>query len=334
MLIPYSELFTAFQSILLSRGFSNEKASLSAKLFADASLDGVNSHGINRFPAHVKDIDDGIINPYAEPVLTGSNVTLERFNGNLGPGNLNAWFCMNRAIDLAYRYEIGCVALNNTNHWLRAGNYGWLAAGKGCLGICFTNTIPNMPPWGGKDPRIGNNPIVIAVPGDNEEHLVLDMATSQYAYGKLQLYEMEGKDLPYAGGFDIKGSLTTKPSEIIKSQRVLPIGLWKGSGLTMMLDLLAACLSGGNATRDIGQKGREYALSQVFIAFRPAFENAHDFMISKRNELVEFIKSSNLSEENSEILYPGERALTKRKRNLISGIPVNDNAWKTIRDLI
>jgi 3-dehydro-L-gulonate 2-dehydrogenase len=333
MLISYSELFETFKSILISRGFTPDRAALSSKLFSDASLDGVYSHGANRFPAHVADIDDGIIKPNAVPVKTGGSNSMERWDGKLGPGNLNAWFCMERAIILANEHEIGCVALKNTNHWLRAGNYGWHAAEKACIGICFTNTIPNMPPWGGKEARIGNNPIVIAIPGENGNHLVLDMATSQYAYGKLNLFAMDNRQLPYPGGFDIKGELTTDPSAILETQRVLPVGLWKGSGLTMMLDLLAAGLSGGDTTKDIGEHGREYGLSQVFIAFKPTYDHAEEFMNNKRNELIDYIKTSQPAFPGSEILYPGERTLKTRLNNSKNGIPVNDNVWNSIQGL-
>jgi 3-dehydro-L-gulonate 2-dehydrogenase len=239
---------------------------------------------------------------------------------------------MNRAINLAKEFEIGCVALRNTNHWLRAGNYGWLAAENGCIGFCCTNTIPNMPPWGGIDPRIGNNPVVISVPGPDGDHLVLDMATSQYAYGKLNYYALEGKELPWPGGFNTKGELTTDPVQILESQRVLPIGLWKGSGLTMMIDLLVSILSAGNATREIGQNGREYGLSQLIIAFSPSYPNAREFMFQKRNELIEYIRSSRHA-GTSEILNPGERTLITRKYNMENGIPVNDKIWSDIKKL-
>jgi 3-dehydro-L-gulonate 2-dehydrogenase len=89
---------------------------------------------------------------------------MERWNGKLGMGNLVAKKAMARAIELAGKLGIGCVAVRNTNHWMRGGTYGWQAADAGCIGICWTNTFPNMPAWGGTDPRIGNNPFVLAIP--------------------------------------------------------------------------------------------------------------------------------------------------------------------------
>lgn len=330
MYISYSELLIIFRSILVARGFSDERADLSARLFADASLDGVYTHGINRFPAYIKDIEDGIIKVNASPVITGANHSYERYDGNLGPGNLNAWFSMNRAIELASVYETGCVAIKNTNHWMRAGSYGWQAVEQGYIAICTTNTCPNMPPWGGYDPKIGNNPIVIAIPR-KQGHLVLDMATSQYAVGKLELYAMEGRNLPYPGGFNENGELTVDPSAIMKTRRSLPVGLWKGSGLTIMIDLLVAALSAGDITRDIGIRGNESGVSQLFMAFKPSYKNAAEYIENKANELIGYIRSSGT---DSEILYPGERALRTREKNRASGIPVNDMIWNKIKGLM
>jgi 3-dehydro-L-gulonate 2-dehydrogenase len=97
---------------------------------------------------------------------------MERWDGRRGPGNLNAHASMARAIALAREHGVGCVALANTNHWMRGGSYGWQAAEAGVIGICWTNTLANVPPWGASEPRIGNNPLVVAVPRA-DGHVVL-----------------------------------------------------------------------------------------------------------------------------------------------------------------
>ena len=169
---------------------------------------------------------------------------------------------MDRTIALAREHGMGCVALANTNHWMRGGSYGWQAADAGMIAMCWTNTLPNLPPWGAADPRVGNNPLVIAVPRA-DGHVVLDMAMSQFSYGTLASYRMRGELLPMDGGFDASGRLTRVPGDIEASNRPLPIGFWKGSGLALMLDLVAAMLSGGKATHQIGAEPelRERALA-------------------------------------------------------------------------
>src|SRR4029078_654473 len=124
-------------------------------------------------------------------------------------------------------------------------------------------------PWGGTKPTIGNNPIVFAVPHD-EGHVVLDMAMSQFSYGALESYRRRGELLPVIGGFDNRGGLTSDPRAIEESARPIPIGYWKGSGLSLMLDLFGSILSDGHATNQIPQEVvKETKLSQVFIAIKP-----------------------------------------------------------------
>lgn len=332
--IQYEDMTAEFRRILMDRGFDKETAGESATLFAQNSLDGVYSHGVNRFPKVVSYIDKGYIDPKASPSVEAAFGSMERWNGNLAMGNTSARKAMNRAIDLAKDHGAGIVALANTNHWMRGGAYGWQAADAGMIGICWTNTMPNMPPWGAKEGRIGNNPFVMAVPRSSGEHVVVDCAMSQFSYGKIEETRLKGKELPVAGGYDSAGNMTTDPSEIEKTGRVLPMGFWKGSGISILLDLVATVLSGGNSTTRIGRNcDDEYGVSQIFIAIDPlkgGSDMVNDALI---NEVLEDIKGSDRVDGNSEILYPGERAFRTREDNSRNGIPVIDEIWDRITKL-
>src|SRR6185436_9505341 len=153
MRIPYTELQDVLQRILVENGFESPRAELCARLFADASRDGVHSHGLNRFPRFLETIKNGIVDIHATPELIGSHGAMEQWDGQRGVGNLNAHASMSRAITLARGAGIGSVALRNTNHWMRGGNYGWQAVEACVIGICWTNTMPNLPPWGASEPR-------------------------------------------------------------------------------------------------------------------------------------------------------------------------------------
>jgi 3-dehydro-L-gulonate 2-dehydrogenase len=322
--LSFDEIYETLQRVLTGVGFSNERAELCARLFAETSLDGVYSHGLNRFPRFIEAITSNIVNVDAEPKLVQSFGALQRWDGMSGPGNLNAWVSMDRAISLAKTHGIGCVALRNTNHWMRGGTYGWQAADAGFIGICWTNTLPNLPPWGGTKPTIGNNPLVIAVPRDGG-HVVLDMAMSQFSFGALESYRKRGDHLPVIGGFDREGELTRDPVEIEASGRPLPIGYWKGSGLSLMLDAVAALLSDGNATNQIpGEVVKETRLSQVFIALASHETDSEQTV----NGILEFMKSS--AADGSRVRYPGEQTLETRKLNQRDGIPVDDDVWDEI----
>src|SRR5437588_4253588 len=190
MRVPFDELLHVLHQALRAAGMDDNRAQLCASLFAQASRDGVASHGLNRFPRFMRMIARGVVDVHARPTCIGTAGALERWDGQRGPGNLNAFESMARAIALSRDRGIGCVALANTNHWMRGGTYGWQAAEAGIIGLCWTNTMPNMPPWGADAPRIGNNPLVIGVPrlGRASGHVVLDMAMSQFSYGALASY--------------------------------------------------------------------------------------------------------------------------------------------------
>jgi 3-dehydro-L-gulonate 2-dehydrogenase len=328
MRVPYEQMQAEFKRILLKRGFTDQKADDCATIFASNSLDGVYTHGLNRFPVFVKYIEENLIDKNAEPELGNAMGALERWEGHLGPGMLNARFCMNRATELAAEYGIGCVAIRNTNHWMRGGTYGWQAAEAGFIGICFTNTIANLPPWGGIDPRLGNNPLIIAVP-KADGPVVLDMAVSQYSYGKLQLYQLNKQMLPLHGGYDKLGNLTMDPAAIIESQRSLPIGFWKGSGLSLALDLLVTILSQGRSTAKITESGAETGISQVFIAIKPE----EGLTVQLIEQIIAYTKTSRPVEEGTEVTYPGENTLKTRLRNKAEGIPVEEGIWQKVLEL-
>jgi 3-dehydro-L-gulonate 2-dehydrogenase len=326
--IPYEELVETLSNILLKIGFSANRARLSARLFADASRDGVYSHGVNRFPRFLRSVRSGIVNPQATPELVSRFGSLERWDGKIGPGNLNAHYCMQRAIELGREHGISCVALANTNHWMRGGNYGWQAADAGMIGICWTNTMPNLPAWGASDPRLGNNPMIIAVPR-RDGHIVLDMAMSQFSYGAIEAYRLKGEMLPVPGGFTCKGELTRDPAEIDRSQRALPIGYWKGSGLALMLDIIASTVSGGQSTHELApDPERETRLSQIFIAIRPASPGSPGMAHQTIDNIIANLHASRTS--GGSVRYPGERVLKTREENLAKGIPVNVAIWKQL----
>jgi 3-dehydro-L-gulonate 2-dehydrogenase len=328
--VAYEELLETLNHILLRLGFSADRATLCARLFADSSRDGVYSHGVNRFPRFVRTIRSGIVDIHAQPELLTSLGALERWEGKSGPGNLNAYQSMERAISLSREHGMGCVALANTNHWMRGGTYGWQAAEAGAIGICWTNTMPNLPPWGGSEPRLGNNPLVIAVPRP-EGHVVLDMAMSQFSYGALESYRRRAELLPVIGGFDSEGQLTRDPAAIEQSARPLPIGYWKGSGLALMLDLMAGLLCGARFSHQITpDPDQESGLSQVFVAFNLPALAGEDVTRRLADAVIEDMKSSS-KPDGAQVRYPGEQVLRTRRENLARGIPIEREIWDEVR---
>jgi 3-dehydro-L-gulonate 2-dehydrogenase len=328
--IAFEDVQARLAEVLLTLGFSDPRARACARLFAETTCDGVYSHGVNRFPRFVAMVRNGSVDPVAESRVVAKFGAMERWVGQRGPGNLNAHAAMSRALGLSREHGIGCIALGTTNHWMRGGTYGWQAADAGMIGICWTNTMPNVPPWGGIDAAIGNNPLVIAVPRA-KGHVVLDMAMSQFSYGALESHRKRGEMLPVDGGFDAQGNLTRNPAAIEATQRLLPIGYWKGSGLSVMLDMMAAMLSLGNATHQIVPDPlRETGLSQVFVAINPAVVGDRARIEDIADEVVESLQRSRPAKDGKPVRYPGEQTLRTRAENRGLGLPIEPAVWDEI----
>ncbi|TXT44443.1 MAG: malate/lactate dehydrogenase [Spirochaetes bacterium] len=331
--IHFDEITRTFESILLARGCPAVHAAKVAREVARNSLEGTYTHGVNRFGRLVRNIDQGLIDMAAVPTLGKAFGALENYDGNRGFGITNAWFAMGRAVELAAVYGIGCVAVRNTNHWMRAATYGYEACDLGMAGICFTNTMPNMPTWGAVDAHLGNNPLVMGFPYKNG-HILVDMAMSQYSYGALELAMLEGEQMPTVAGFDAEGNLTTDPAAVHATKRVLPMGYWKGAALSFVLDIFAGSLSLGNTTSEIGKlPGGEYGLSQTFIAIDFSKVAPPDRVEEIIRTAVEDLLSSKSDGSSRPIVYAGQRLAAIKSRNEKEGIPVDERVWEDVLSL-
>lgn len=332
MRITSKQMQDVLYKLFVKYNFTDEKAKLMAKVHTESTLVGVNSHGINRVPRFIEYVENGLVKIDAEAEKAETFGSIERWDGNLGPGTINASKCTNRAIALAKLHGMGMVALRNTNHWMRGGTYGRQAADDDCISFLFTNTQPNMPPWGGRDSRIGNNPIVVSIPR-KQGHVVLDMSISQFSFGKINDYKLSGEKLPYPGGWDDNNELSNDPENILSKERGLPIGYWKGSALSIILDMLATLLSAGDSTYNIGLKEFETGLSQVYLCIYPGVFNDKELQQKLINEIIDYTHDVEPMHPGDKIYYPGERSSQTRAKNLKEGMPVNRSVWQRIMEL-
>jgi len=329
--VPFADLYAVLEKTMLRLGLEPESAQLSARLFAETTRDGVYSHGLNRLPRFEAMVANGSIDVRARPTCTASFGSIERWNGNRGVGNVNAYLVMQQTMKLARKNGIGAIGLANTNHWMRGGAFGWLAADEGMFAMCWSNTLANLPAWGASDPTVGNNPLVIAVPRANGQHVIIDMAMSQFSYGALASYAKREEPLPVPGGFDSDGHLTTDAAAIEASKRALPIGYWKGSGLSLVLDMVAAMLSGGLATYQLPlEPTLEAGQSQIFLAIDPQNLAATNELNHIADSILENLHQASPTDPNQPIRYPGEQTLRLREENLRLGVPVDPEIWHRI----
>lgn len=332
--ITFDVMQATIEKALLNAGLDAQQAALCARIHTETSCDGIPSHGLNRVARFVDYLQKGWVDAHAIPERVKSLSVMEVWDGQRGPGITNAIRAVDRATELAREHGMGLVAMRNTTHWMRGGTYGWRAAEQGMAAICWTNTESCMPAWGGKNTRLGNNPFVMAVPG-KQGPLVLDMAMSQYSYGKLQVTRLKGEQLPYAGGFDAQGNLTCDPAPIEASMRILPTGYWKGSGLAILLDAMAALLSGGSCTAEIDgiQQGSCTGASQIFMVFDPEQISGQNFSEQLVETIQQYVNGSMVAEGFSGVTWPGERQKATRERNREVGIPVDDGVWAEVQHL-
>lgn len=330
--IAYEEALRVTRSALLKAGFTPEKAERLSGVFCQNTLEGVASHGLNRFPRFIREAQTGIVDVHAEPQTIAALGGMEVWDGHFGPGPLIAEAAMNRAVELAKTHGIACVTVRNSNHWQRAGRYGWQAANAGMIGMLWTNTCENLPAWGAKDCRLGNNPFVLAIPR-KKGAVVVDMSMSQYAYGRLEIARGKGEQMPVPAGFDREGKLTADPAAVLETRRPLPIGYWKGAAMSLALDMIAAGTSLGRTVHMIGPAGEEKGLSQIFIVMNYSGLVGEEAAQSRFDDAVESLLSSVPADPQSQIRAPGGNIRSIVQRQLNGGMEVNEKTWNAILEL-
>ena len=317
----------------LERYLDHDTAERFAEIFAGNSLDGVYSHGMNRFSRYLDDMKNGLCDA---SVLEAERISglggLEVWDAHFGVGPLIAQQMAQRAIELAKTHGIACVALRNNSHWLRAGRYGLMMADAGMMGICMTNTSMNLVAYGAQEPSTGNNPITFAIPR-KAGSLVMDMAVSQYAFGKLEIMAQKGEMLDTPCGYDVEGNLTNDPQKINQSKLMTPMALWKGSALSIMIDLMVSMLSLGRTTLEIGRPSDgEAGMSQMFICMNPAAVVDMDKAEEQMEKTIAFLNGLQPKAGMSGVHAPGQNLEKTREQNRKHGIPVTEATWQKICD--
>lgn len=336
MRLSFEEIKAEILRVFIAHGMTAEKAEICATIHTETTYDGIYSHGVGRVARFVEYLDKGLVDPHADPTLEKEFGALRVYNGNMGPGVLNALFAVEQGVALAEKHGLAMVGLKNTTHWMRGGTYALAAAKRGFIALMWTNTESVMPPWGAKDSRLGNNPFVLAMPRSNGQFPVLfDMALSQYSFGKLSTMQLAGESLPFPGGFDENGNVSHDPQTIINSRRVMPIGFWKGSGFSFMLDMLAAVLTDGCSAGEIDKKnmGSCGGASQVMIFIDPAKISSAQVLEDHVLTCIDHLKSSPSTENSRGASVPGEGVLRFRREHDAQGIYVDDKIWSQIKAL-
>ncbi len=323
--IAHRDLIQLVSKALGAEGVPCPVRDVEAELMVEADLQGVPSHGVRWLPGLVRAIREGRANPNPELRFLRERGAVCLMDGENGPGRYVALKAMEHAMGRARSFGAGVCLASRTTHWGRAHAYACRAARGGMIGLCTTNAIPNMLAPGSPGPLLANNPIAIAAPrGRGRDPVVLDIALSQAAVGKVGTFMREGRRVPENWGLDKAGRPTSDPAEIMASRKFLPMGEHKGAGLAIMMEILTGALCGGLFSHEIARldsSALDPNASKLFLAIDIASFVDTESFAARVEDLVGYLHDS--AGNGAEILYPGERGWQTRDRYLVEGIPIH-----------
>lgn len=321
--------------ILEHHGVPVEQASTVANSLITADLRGVSSHGILRLPVYIKRLENGKIT--AKPNImkvyeTDSTIVLD---GDHGLGQVVAQEAVNELISKSKQSKITAVAIRRSNHYGAAAYWAMQLAEHGMIGLSVSNVEPLMPPPGGTEPRVGNNPISFAVPASGNPSIVLDMATSVVPLGKILNAKSKNESIPEGWAVNAKGLPTTDPDEVVNGGSLFPVGGPKGYGLSIMVDVLSALLSNGAIGDQINSMyqtlDKPNDISHFFLGIK-----VDGFMPEQQfkgiiDQYISYVKATPLAENAKEVFMPGEIEHRNFEKSKVEGIAVPESV---IRELV
>ena len=310
----------------------DESSNCIADLLVQANLRGFDSHGVVRLPTYLKRFSSI---KWETPRLMKDNGATGLMDGNNCMGQVCAARAMNLAIDKAEKYGIGVIGVRNSNHFGTAASYSMMAAEKRMIGFTFSNASPRLPPWGGIEPLLGNNPWSFAFPSDKGFPVVLDISNSVVAAGKIREALLKGELIPEGWAMDRNGNVTRNPEDALNGL-LLPIGGHKGYGITLVVDILSGILTGSgcaNQIRGIEDTNNSQKIGHLLGAIKiDNFIPIKEFL-NRMDELIDLIKDSKRAQGVTEIFMPGEIEYQTSLERSRSGIPIPRKVLDKLNDL-
>ena len=336
-LVREENLKSYVAKVLQSVGSSPEDPLFVAEVLVEADLRGVESHGVTRLPGYISMIENDLLNLSPNIKILKDSGATASIDGDMGFGMLTAFKGMSIAIDKARDFGVGAVTASNMAHTGMVGFFTMHAAQKGFIGMAMNNGPTIVPPFGGLTPTYATNPFSVAFPSTDGKPIVLDMATSMVAAGKLRLAAKKGETIPSDWGIDKDGNETTDPDQVIHGGFLQWAGGYKGFGLATMVEILGGVLSGGlfglkmPALVNFGQDpliANGFYLAIDIERFMPL-----EIFGQKISSLVQDVKSSKKIKGVEQIYMPGEPEFENKAKRLESGIPLNENVFNDLKDL-
>jgi LDH2 family malate/lactate/ureidoglycolate dehydrogenase len=315
--IAASELARFVARLFAAVGLSDQAAAEVASGLVEAELEGLTSHGVMLADMYIERLRRGSVSRGESAAVVSERAGAVVLDAGHALGQLTGRQAMTIAVDKSRQFGAGIVSVRHGFHFGAAGRYAQQAAQAGCIGIAMCNTRPLMPAPGGAERVVGNNPLAIALPAAGDVPVMLDMATSEAAMGKIRMAEKAKQAIPATWAVTEAGAPTTNPSEAIAGM-LLPSGGAKGFGLSFMIDLMCGLLSQGAFGSQVhplyGDFGVPYDCSHLFIAI----DVAHfcDVEVFRRNvaEAAERVRSGKRAPGVDHLFTPGEPEWRRRQR--------------------
>ena len=322
--------------LLMGAGASEEEAAIVSRHTIGANLAGHDSHGIIQIPTYIDRVKRGHIVPGAEYEVTRETSTTTVVDGHWGYGYVVSERAMKTTIEKALEHGVAAATVFRQSHVGRVADYPIMAAKEGLIGMMTADSgrsSKSVVPFGGREARLGTNPICICMPSNLEGPMFIDMATSAVAAGKLGVAVARGKSVPEGWIIDKDGNPSTDPTDLKNGGAVLPLGGpegHKGYGLSVMIEIFSGILTGLGFGHDPSGRHNDGCFMAAFKvdAFRPLEEFKQEV-----TELAQYLKDTPTAKGFKEVFYPGEPEHLMEKRLLREGIAVEDSTWDKLKAL-
>ena len=312
-------------------GVPPDTARLVADSLVAANLRGVDSHGSQLTVFYIERILSGDMDPLAEGRVVSEDGCAMLFDGQNGIGQRISQTCCAHAVRIARALGAAVVSVQESNHFGAAAYWAQKMADAGQIGLVFCNASTIVPPWQGRQPRLGTNPICMAVPGP----WLLDMATTTVAMNRIYKAQMDGyQTIPRGWALDANGVETTDPNVAVKGMP-MPLGGYKGYGLGMLVEIFCSVLSGGAHREEVAGihvQGRKSRASQMFMAIDIARFLPVAQFTERLEHLVGYMKSSAPAPGFSEVLVAGDPEWRMEEERLRHGIPLGRGTWDKLAE--
>src|ERR1700716_1307818 len=334
--VPAERLHRIGAALLVAAGAPGDEAEIVMRPSGDANLAGHDSHGIIQIPTYIDRIQVGHIVPGAPWTIVQESPTTTVIDGHWGFGYTGSERAMQLTIDKADRNNVAATTVFRQGHIGRLASYTLMAAQADMIGLITADSgraAKQVAPFGGREARIGTNPLSIAIPSDLEGPLFLDMATSAVAAGKVSLAVSRNESIPLGWVVDRDGKPTSDPNDLRKGGALLPLGGsegYKGSGLAVIVEILCGLLTGLGFGQDPTGRHNDGCFMAAFNveAFRPLA----DFK-AEVTDFARYLKATPPSAGSSGVFYPGEIEYLREQERRASGIDLEAATWQKLQSL-